>query len=65
MAVERGLRRGFQMLDAFTPVGRWKRFLRHAGDYAFEMNEFAFEHMVMHWNPPWIATVIRPLRQWI
>lgn len=48
VAVHRRLRRIFQMFDAIAPICRRKGFLRRACDYAFEMNEFAFEKMVVH-----------------
>lgn len=64
MAIHRRLRGIFQMFDAIAPVGRGKRFLRRACDYAFKMNEFAFEKMVMHCsNSPWMASLVRSRRR--
>lgn len=48
IAEQRRMRTVFQMLDAITPVGRRKRLPRRAGDHTFQMNEFAFENVVMH-----------------
>jgi len=42
----------FQMLDAVAPIGGRKGLSRRAGDYAFQMNEFAFENVVMHCLKP-------------
>ena len=64
MAVHRRLRGIFQMFDAIAPVGRRKRFLRRACHYAFKMNEFAFEKMVVHCSiSPWMASLVRSRRR--
>ena len=64
VAIHRRLRRIFQMFDAIAPVGRRKRFLRRACDYAFKMNEFAFEKMVVHCPiSPWMASLVRSRRR--
>ena len=48
IAEQRRVRTVFQVFDAVAPVGGRERFTRRAGDHAFQMNEFAFENVVMH-----------------
>lgn len=64
VAVHRCLRTIFQIFDAIAPICCRKRFLRPARDYAFKMNEFAFENVVVHClNPPSMAGVVRSRRR--
>lgn len=71
IAEQRRVRTIFQMLDAIAPVGGRKGFAWRAGDDAFQMNEFAFENVVMHglnprewpvWSAREVANDLTPRR---